>query len=202
MRLVRLVQTYELTAFAAFLPTAAGIWLLTTSDPCGGEEQSFARIRRATRVVLLADLGGRVVAATITISRFFRSPLTVSALNIAASVIGLANIFVLFRYIRKLADRIPDSRLGKRATVAAWGLVICGGIYLAVGSIMFASVRLARELNVPIRFLMGLAGIGALVFYIMMGGFYKRFRRVLVAQAVTSEQFWSQHDPAHQQKNL
>ncbi|MFO0840120.1 MAG: hypothetical protein U1D55_16555 [Phycisphaerae bacterium] len=115
-------------AIPALLATASslvglwGAWLVTTPDPSRVGEDVYGGYRRTVRVCLALGL----VGSTFALFEHISLPPPLGALCfVAAFVAGLATVpgeFAKYSYFAKLAERIPDPALVKRARLLRWAL--------------------------------------------------------------------------------
>jgi hypothetical protein len=176
-----------------------GAWLLTSPDP-GTEEQS--QVVTARKIVRFALLFG-VAESILTMwserehAHPFVGALIGVALILAAMVTVVGEVARLY-YLKKLAMRIPDTALAKRANMLCWGY----GISLAVvgifsGAMVLVSMVMKQNMDALAGIMMGagcvisLAGITLLGFMIVYIIMLFQFRRALKFQANYARQTWA-----------
>jgi hypothetical protein len=104
--------------------SVVGWFLLTRRDPAGAGEHAYGRARRTVRVT-------QGITALVVVSAWFprglRSPevaVCLSLLNALAAIASALGQFAALRYLRRLAARIPDDALERRARLLTFGLAI------------------------------------------------------------------------------
>lgn len=182
-----------------------GTWLLTEPDPSRIGEDAYGRARRFVRFSLLVGVLSQGVGLLIQVLVIPRS--LVILLGLAAGVaglIGLVGWFYQLVYLEKLAMRIPDLALARRARGLRWtlviivllGLALFGGALLLWGSLTVgvgAPVAPggpgggpAASLACSVGMLM-LVSLIAMLFYVRM---IWRFRNALRQKAADARGIW------------
>jgi FtsH-binding integral membrane protein len=184
-----------------------GAWLVTEPDPSGLGEAQYATSRKLVRAALLVGLGHQVLEAisnTFVLPEWLRPTLVI--IGIAAGLAGVVGEFAKFVYLEKLALRLPNDQLARRARVIRFGL----GITLAA-LVVFAGIAAiagpgtgppaTRGPLVGLVCVAGLALLCFLIFGIMALIFYIRMRRALIEQTSISRQVWGAAYDASVQAN-
>ena len=119
------------------------------------------------------------------------------AIIIAATLVGLVGEFAKFIYYERLARRIPDEMLAKRARFLKWALTITLGIFGIIGGIMVLARGLApgSAAALPAVGALGClvfpALIALVVFSIMTVTLLVRLRRAISEQARVARSTWA-----------
>jgi hypothetical protein len=160
-----------------------GSWLLTSPDPSGLGEDQYGTSRRIIRLSLLVGLfnyfATLAMAAAPAMPQVVRIALgTIGGLSSLFSLVGQIALFI---YLGKLALRIPDYALSKRANFLMWAFGISYGILIlgGIGALILAPAVIAARTAganpagpaiggmVGFGCLMGIAGLATLVFLLM-----------------------------------
>jgi hypothetical protein len=189
--------------FAGNVLIVIGSWLITTPDPSGVGEDKYGTVRKTIRVTLLIGAINTLIAMIVQ----FAPPPPMAAQMIfvigeVAGIVGVVGLFAELQYYEKLADRIPDPRLSKRARfLKKWfpGLSL---VFFIGGNVMRLLIRNTPPNTIffafaPFLTLIEIATlIAGLVYLLMIGRFSKRFKE----QALLAAQNWATHaaDPAKQ----
>ncbi len=118
---------------------AYGAWLLTEPDPSGIGEDEYGRIRRVTRLAVVIG----VVASLLNLitSAAPAAGVVLLLIGIVAAVgalIGWVGEFCKFWFMEKLALRIPEVAISKRARFLRWAMCFTGMalvVVLAIGAL-------------------------------------------------------------------
>jgi hypothetical protein len=146
-----------------------GAWVLTSRDPSGIGEDSYVTARRIVRAGLAAGLAQQLLV--IGFCGISNPPLVaiilLTVLGISVAVLWIVAEFAKFRYIERLACRIPDAAIATRARIIRWGLAITFSMALVVGGLLTILVLRApanRPAGVAARssVVVGIAGSGSL----------------------------------------
>jgi len=177
-----------------------GAWLLTTPDPGAEEASQMVTARKIVRFALVFAMAENLLSVAGAgekphplISALFGIGLVVASI---IAVIGeIARLF----YLEKIALRIPDQALARRAHTVRWGYGISLAITSVFGAvIMIMTMTLKQTPNsawMPLIIgggcftgLGGLAALGFMIVYIIM---LFQFRRVLKAQSQFARETWA-----------
>jgi hypothetical protein len=147
-----------------------GGWFLTMPDPSGLGEDKYGKSRQIIRIALFTGIAGHLITLvqqTPGIHPVVRSFLTLfSALVAIISVIGQ---FATLNYLGKLALRIPDYEIAKRARFLMYAIGISYGV-LACFGLVAALIGFAGGMGgtaIGLGCVAGLAGLALLVFGVM-----------------------------------
>jgi hypothetical protein len=171
-----------------------GAWLLTEPDPSGLGEAQYATSRKLVRVALAVGLGGSLLEAlTATLQVPQEASGMFALVAVLAGIVAVVGEFAKFIYLEKLARRIPDEALARRARVLRWGY----GMTLAVLAVVGAAVTLLAARGNRGAALGGAAClvlpivIAYIVFAVMTLFFYIKMRKALFIQNATARVVWS-----------
>ena len=110
-----------------------GWWLLTTPEPGRREITGKINARKAARIVMTAALVGSMVYWPV-FARHGSSP-TVQAFETPIAVVHVLAVIVAFRYLARLAERMPRPRLAKQAAAIGWCLAVSAALAYLGGMI-------------------------------------------------------------------
>jgi hypothetical protein len=172
-----------LLAFGVGLMTVAGVYLTTTPDPRAGLSEPGKIGRDVVRAFAIINLIGIIVAAAAEQAGIM------SIAGLAEVMGALAAVVLVFGYfgcLVRLSARIPDSKLGKSARTAKWGLAIAHALGVALPASSWVTGFAASPTAGPVRFSSTLrigAGLLYLIFLIrglrVLLGFRKAFKAAL-----------------------
>lgn len=177
-----------------------GVWLATRPDPTRIGEDIYARSRKLVRVMLLAGIVSTALSlvldtlpTTMPVVELVVLPLI--ALGELGALIG-AVTYVW--YLGRLALRIPDDQLAKRARIAFWGLIItaatAAGLALING--VLAAIAGSGALLAPLGCLLPLGALVAFGFVLLALRVQYRIRDACREQAALARQTWAAAEPA------
>ncbi|RMF84955.1 MAG: hypothetical protein D6744_02175 [Planctomycetota bacterium] len=188
-----------------------GTWLLTEPDPSGIGEDVYGRARKVTRFAMLVGVIGQVASMLQRVVVLSNAVLLLLIpVAIVAALIGVVGFWYQLFYIEKLAERVPQEDVVRRARFLRWaypistGGVILGGVlatlYVLVtgpaapwtpgggpppGGAAPAGGLVAASCVVTIF------GLATLVFGVMYLVMLFKLRRALKDQLATSRMIWS-----------
>ena len=177
-----------------------GAWLLTTPDP--GTEEA-AQMVKAGKIVRFAMVFGMIEnVLSIATTGEHPHPLLSSIFGVGlviASVIGVIGEIARLYYLEKLALRIPDEALARRAHVVRWGYGISlavAGIFGAVLTLVTMTLKKAPQTGwMPLMMagacITGAAGLVALGFMIVYIIMLFQLRKILKAQSQFARETWA-----------
>jgi hypothetical protein len=191
----------EISPLASLVPGLlmfGGTWLLTAADPSGVGEDQYGTARRVIRVALLIGLCEQVLRlGNLVVPLTFG---TVILFQIAWLIASFARLVVQaaeLQYLSKLARRIPDDKLSKRARFLMWAISITYGLMILLGAVRTYGTRafgVSSGLNTAV------VGFGCfslvdvlclLIFGVMYLFMLGRFARRFKAEAVLARQTWA-----------
>jgi hypothetical protein len=177
-----------LAAHALFI---YGSWLLTEPDPSGVGEDQYGISRKIIRVTIVI---GAVQAVINLTSRFGGASMPfLQVIGLCAGLVGAVGVVSWLYYFERLAQRIPDLALSKRAHYLMYGLGISytlmlflqlGIAVLGRGTMRAAGMTGAGCAGAIVVVVVFILGIDYLFFLIKLA---KRFR----AEAQIARQTWS-----------
>jgi hypothetical protein len=186
-----------LVILAGYLLYVVGSWLLTEPDPSGLGEQEYGTARKVIRVTLIigvldslldvVDLGFTVPPGLSSVFLIF------TTLAGIASVVGT---FAQLQYVGKLATRIPDEKVTRRAHFLKWafavsyGAIILGTAIVALIGPGTGGASVGGGV-IGVGCFMGLAVLALLVFSIMYLLMLDRLRKALKEQAQYALHTWA-----------
>jgi hypothetical protein len=177
-----------------------GAWLLTSPDPGTEEPSQMVNARKIVRFALVFAMAENLLSIASTgehvhpmISAIFGIGLLIAAL------IGVVGEIARLYYLEKLALRIPDQALAKRAHIVRWGYGISLGIAGVFGAVMgLVTLTLKQSPQVswmPVMMVggcvTGLAGLTAFGFMIVYIVMLFQFRKTLKLQSFFARQMWA-----------
>jgi len=113
-----------------------GAWLITQPDPSGIGEDRYITDRKIVRVALLLGLAE---PAAHLVREAVRIPFSIAVLLVIvvllAGLCGAVGEFAKLTYFRKLALRVPDDALARRAHALRWVVAISLGVLVFSGAI-------------------------------------------------------------------
>jgi hypothetical protein len=124
----------QLVATASGAVSYWGVWLVTTRDPSGIGEDREINARRIVRAALLLGMGGQLL--TIMVPDFLSLfGLVFVIILVIMQLCAAVGEFFKFSYFEKLALRVPELSIAKRARLLKWLMVVVGGgAALSVGA--------------------------------------------------------------------
>ena len=130
-------QAVSLLSTALFL---IGSWLLTTPDPSGLGDDRYGTSRKLIRIGVICSAAGTLLEfpqAFVNYPPAVATPLALVQLPLG--VMAVVAVFATLSYLSKLAQRIPDAALSRRARFLFWALGISYAIVI-LGAIAVALV--------------------------------------------------------------
>ena len=109
---------------AASLVGYWGAWLLTEPDPAQIGEDIYGTARKVVRVSLGVALLGQVLSLVPDFGLPEPLLLLMGIIMIACGLFGVVGEFCRLYYLSKIAQRIPDEKLEKRAAFLKWAMTI------------------------------------------------------------------------------
>jgi hypothetical protein len=194
----------ELVGIAGGLVQLYGAWLLTEPDPSGIGEDRYGTARRIIRVSLVVGLGNQLLNLVAEQARMSQElTIAVGAVALLAGIFGLVGQFALFRYLERLALRIPAPELSARARFLFWAyggslaaIVVMGGVFALVIATTGPSRADLAGISMVFGCIMLIALISLLVFGIMFLILLGRLMLAFQANAKYARQVWSPHGAA------
>jgi hypothetical protein len=207
-----------LLSLGATIAMLGGIWLMTTAEPgvFGPRRQDMAR--RLVRISLLAGLVGFTLSKSLSaVCPPLRAMAAFYIFAISFSAAGVIGIASYMRYVRGIAERIPDRDLATRARKLAQNMGIAFGVLVFFhaidtviqwGPVLFApaispaavtpttapSAAMATMAAQPLRTVRscvtGLAGLAAFVYTLRTIGLLRELRKPLEQQAGLAARTW------------
>jgi hypothetical protein len=185
-----------------------GAWLLTEPDPSGLGEDRYGRARQTIRVALIVGVLSQFLQFVINTSAPSREVMVALAVtSTAAALVGVVGQFAMLRYLDRLARRIPDDALARRARVVFWGYgTTMLVIVLLAGAAALSVPLLNRTTPAPAGLgagVLGAAAVGGCVAVIAAGVFgvlflflLKRLSTAFADQATLARGLWADPVPA------
>jgi hypothetical protein len=182
----------------------AGGWFLTAPDPSGIGEDQYGTSRKIIRFTLLVAIANNVLNIFVQNERFTQEVRTgLVILGVIAAIIGVVGHIAQLQYLSKLALRIPDIDLSKRAHFLMWAVGISYGAVVLLGLISVLIITSAARTGqlrsgvagmggaMGIGCFAGVAGLCLLVFGIMYLLMLEKFGRRLKEQVAYAKQTWA-----------
>jgi hypothetical protein len=184
----------ELLALVGWLLHLVGLWLATERDPSGLGEDQYGTARRIIRIGAVASVAGNVLQrADDAVAASSGLALALDMLRLALAAVGVVAWFAQLQYMEKLAQRIPDDKLSRRARFLKWALTITFGLsaFIMVTNVM--NVPGARGIAAVVGLFVFLAFVVFGLMYLrLLGNLKKRFRE----QAALARSTWAAGMPA------
>lgn len=181
---------FVLAMLAGYVLNLIGWWLLTAPDPSGVGEDQYGRARQIIRVALIVGIVSTPMEWLDTVMPDSVHPLLV-LVRFGAQIMGVIGLFAQIRYLGKLAARIPDDALEKRAKFLT---VAFGGTYV----VFLVASLLASFLGGPragaaqaAGCFIGVVGLALLVFAIMYLLMIEKFGKRFKEQARYARDTWA-----------
>ena len=171
-----------------------GQWLATTPDPSGRGEDRYGTARRWVRLTAAAG-AVHVVVNFAQRTMHFPPPahLAITSAGQALSAVSVVGTVVTLQYLGKLAGRIPDATLARRAGQLRFGLGLpIGCMWLFEASVMIATLTGSRAaLRGWPTGVLGLVAILLIVFGLAYLTFLGQLTNRLADQADAAERAWA-----------
>jgi hypothetical protein len=174
-----------------------GSWLLTTPDPSGIGEDRYGTARKTIRITLLIGIVNTAILETSMWAPL--PPMIAQAIRLLGGLVELVNIVAYYaqlHYFEKLAERIPDPPLTRRANfLKKW--LPASDFVMNLGTV--ASLLLARngppQRNLLVSFgcFVGIFGLATLVLAIMYLLMIEKFGKRFKESALLASQNWAAH---------
>ncbi len=187
----------EILGFVAELVSYYGVWLMTKPDPSGIGEDPYITARKVIRITLVIGL---VSSALETLAGGLPLPWTariiITVIMVITAIIGLAGEFAKFVYYEKLAARIPDDALARRARFLKWAFTVTLGVTVVGGGLATLAALSPfgggpSAINLLLACLMIPGGIAFIVFAVMTLFLLLRLRRAISEQARIAQATWA-----------
>jgi hypothetical protein len=188
----------QLIAVAASAIGFIGAWLLTTPDPGTEEPAQMVTARKIVRFALVFAMAANLLS--IFAVGEHPHPLIIAIFGIGlviAALIGVVGEIARLYYLEKIALRIPDVELAKRAKLVRWGYGISlgiSGIFGAAITLMTMTLKQSPGIG-PVMIvgacITGLGALGALAFMIVYIIMLFQFRKALKAQSQFARETWA-----------
>ena len=187
-----------LVVFAASLVGFWGTWLLTEPDPSQIGEDIYGTARKVVRIGLGVGLFSQVLAYLSETGLPDPLPLIMSIIMIACGLFGIVGEFCRLYYLSKIAQRIPDQKLEKRAAFLKWAMTIGLLFFITVPAIMALFVGTGAApgggpggVLAVLGCVSGVVGLCYLIFLLIYLRMLYRFRTAFREQAALAELLWS-----------
>ncbi len=188
-------EIWPLLTMAASLVSYWGAWLLTEPDPSQIGEDMYGTARRIVRISLGVGLLGRFLSIFTGLGLNGPLLLLVDIIMIACRLCGVAGAYCLLHYLSKIAQRIPDEKLEKRATFLKWpltiGLLFFAIVPAAIGLLAAAGTTPGGGARAGVGCVSAVVGLCYLVFLLMCLRMLWAFRAAFRKRATFAEQLWS-----------
>src|SRR2546423_1924348 len=190
----------QIVAVGASAIGFVGAWLLTAPDPGSEEQAQIVTARKFVRFALVFAMIENLLS--IAKSDQHPHPLVSAIFGIGlviAAIIGVIGEMARLYYLEKIALRIPDQALAKRAHTVRWGYGIslaCSMVFGAIISFVTMTMKQTPQAGwMPVIIvggcitgLGGLAALGFMIVYIIM---LFQFRKELKAQSQYARETWA-----------
>jgi hypothetical protein len=116
MALEALTAICQVAALFGLIAAYCGAWMMTSPDPTRAGEDRYATSRKLVRIALLIGLANTAIQMSLdVISVPGGLDVLVEVIDVLANLAALVGWLAYLRYLAKLALRIPDEKLSKRA---------------------------------------------------------------------------------------
>jgi hypothetical protein len=192
------IETPELGTILAFLAQLVsyyGVWLMTNPDPSGIGEDPYITARKVIRITLVVGLVSSALEPILP-TLPSKAAIVIAIIMILAAIVGLIGEFAKFVYYEKLAARIPNDALVRRARFLKWAFTVTFGVMAVTGGVAALVKLWARAGGPPVGIgvlvcLMAPVGIAFIVFGIMTLFLLLRLRRAISEQARIARATWA-----------
>jgi hypothetical protein len=171
-----------------------GAWFLTAPDPSGVGEDLYGTSRNVIRVTLLISMVQPLVNAAVPVIQPSLDLMkAIMLLGIPVGIAGLVGQFAQLQYLGKLATRIPDPKLTRRANFLKWAIGISYGVLILVGALVVVAARAGGGSGtiVSVGCFAGLAGLALIVFGIMYLLMLERFGKAFKREEQAARATWA-----------
>jgi hypothetical protein len=176
----------------AMIIMTIGWWLLTRPDPSGLGEDQYGGARKTIRVAQVAgviQMGLNYLSRSMTMSEELL--LLIQALVIGGAVAVAVGIFAECAYLEKLATRIPDDRLSRRAHFLMWALGSTYGLMQLIAIVLRLTEATGGQRGDGFSCFMGILYLTVLVFFVMLLLLLGKMGRRFKEAARAARQTWA-----------
>jgi hypothetical protein len=178
-----------------------GAWMMTTPDPGSLGQEKAMNARTFTRIAVACGVGSSALQLIqVSLAHGGASLPVLAILYVPFAIIGVVGEFTKFAYIGRLAMRIPNAELAKKAEKVRWGYAISLGVVVICGAIvvMMAALGAGGGTGRAGGFMFvgcsaGIAGIVLLVYAIKGIVLISNMRKAIAEQSHIASQIWSEH---------
>jgi hypothetical protein len=186
--------------FAASLIGLWGTWLLTEPDPSRIGEDTYGTARKIVRIALVV---GVLTQAVVILGESLQLPpvlmVIVGLVMVAGGLFGIVAEFARLYYLSKMAERIPNEQLERRASFLKWAMSITL-LFTSVPPAVIGVLAAAPPMTpaggggavVALGCVSGAAGLVNLVFLLVYLRMLYRFRGAFREQAELARAIWAQ----------
>lgn len=177
-----------------------GIWMMTAPDPAGIGEDGNVSARKIVRIATVTTVAAAVFTEGIgLLSDDPGIAMLALVISLASALVTLVGEWYKFVFYERLAARIPDELIVKRAQFLRWAytpvfaIAVVGGAVLAIvaGGNPAAAMGFA-----PLGIVIAGAGVLLLVVGLLTLALILRLRRLMLAQADLAKRTWAAALPA------
>ena len=182
----------EVVAVVGWLLHLGGTWLATEPDPSGLGEDQYGTARRIIRIGAAASVVGHVLQRAGGSAPSPELAMAIHMVGLVLAVFGVVAWYAQLQYMEKLAVRIPDERLSRRARLLKWALTITFGLS--------AAIMFTNAMNIPVvRALVAILGVGVFLAFVVFGLMYLRLlsnlKKSFREQAALARSTWAAGTP-------
>jgi len=134
---------FQILPLAGNVVIIVGLWMLTEPDPSGIGEDRYGRIRMLIRLTIVIGAVDQLVTIAMQLSGALPPAVRAALITVMviAGIFQIVAIFAQLEYLRRLALRIPDLELVKRAREVMWGYGISYGLVILCGVAVILMAR-------------------------------------------------------------
>ncbi|MEK6674215.1 MAG: hypothetical protein AABZ47_01010 [Planctomycetota bacterium] len=179
-----------------------GTWLLTSPDPSHIGEDQYGKVRKMVRSIVLVGASNNLLGLMQHLTSWpWLIEVALGVLTLLISLVAVGGEFAKLLYFERLAKRIPNEFLVKRARLLRWAYVIVLGGSVVGGSVV-ALVVLSKgspspttgglgSLATAMIFVVGACGLLVLIIMLLIIILINHLRKAFNEQAEIARMIWA-----------
>lgn len=171
------------------------VWLMTTPDPSRGDDDPDRTLLLWLRIFAVTGIGFTLIANAKDMIAFSPELETVlDVLTVVGALASIINYYLIYTFYERLADRVPDEKLTKRARNLKWAYVISLGGLIAGGlflGLMAAVAGMRGNWMTVGGCITGIFGLVLLIVSLLTVFLLVRLSRVVNRQAEYARETWA-----------
>lgn len=185
--------------FPGELVAFCGTWLLTERDPSHIGEDVYGTVRKLVRVTLLISLassGLAIISDAVALPEALAVAL--GLILVASGPFAVVGEFCRLYYLAKIARRIPNDSLERRANFLKWAMSISLLVLILSSALEVAAVLASAGTGAvtsgvvrSITYVSGLAGLVMFVFLLVYLRMLYRFRQAFREKVEIARNIWA-----------